>query len=237
MKPTTKFFIAGVAFLILGLCVFLTAFGLNGWKYTVKFDALTFTASGDVTRVEAEINAGTLNVEFYDGDLIYIEYHNATGYSTTVSEQNGAIKIKNTIGRLHFTDIPATTVMIPYGTTTDIDFELNAGQINISDCAFGAVKIELNAGEVILSGLTCSSLECNVNFGAITATDLTCNNIGAVVDMGSAYLQIAGIESDYTIINKVALGKSNLSNRNGTKDGYRIEVVVNMGELEVIFTG
>lgn len=237
MKRTVKFIIAGAAILVIGLCVFLTAFGLNGWKYSPKFEARTYTASGGIVKVEAEINAGTVNIEFYDGDRVYIEYPVAFGYSTNVSERNGTIRINNTVRRLHFTDIPATTVIIPYGTTPDINIELNAGQIKVSEGVFGEVDIELNAGEVTLSGMTCASLECDVQFGKITATALTCSNISAEVDMGEAYLQIAGNKADYTISNKVGLGSSNLSNQSGLQKGYRLDVEVNLGEIHVDFTG
>ncbi len=263
MKGIGKAIGAGVTIVIIGVIVLVVALGLNGWK----FDSLTnyemkhYESTQETSTIKLEFAVGTIKTEFYDGDKITIDYPENEHLTTTVTEQNGtltALSNKSNRWWMNFgfltKKIPTTVISIPKNLKVNIDFEINAGTVNIADGEYLSVKMELNAGTVKMGNTVCDNLQCRVNAGTlkvenvacskikcdldagtVVLSDVICNDIDVDVSAGTANITVNGDKSEYNISASVSAGSCNVKSQQGTDANKHIRVDVSAGTVSVNF--
>lgn len=238
IKGTGLALIIGAVLAAVGLSLFLVGFWLNGWEYNAGMTYNSYTASGTVNAVEAEIDAGSVKIVGYDGDSVIVEYEAAHRYQTTVYEKNGKLIIESSGWSFGFhTGSPLEMqIKIPYSLAPSLDLEIAAGSAELSDVTLGRVEIEVDAGEANLNSVTCVSLDCSIDAGQIIATALACKDIDIEIDAGDAEISVNGVKEAYTIVCKVTIGSSNTYQQKGTDSSCRIKIEVDVGSIELTFS-
>ena len=236
--------------------------GINGWEIVTKvnWESKTYECYDTITDIDLEFSAGQLQIERYDGDTIKAEYSYCDKFTTEFSVTGTRLSIHTTSLRwfntfLWFNKIPTTTLYIPNGLAPNLDVEVNAGHVTISQGAYGNVHVELNAGAIMVDemqcsncsievnagalsvkALSCSKLISNVSAGSLNVNGLTCDIILLEVSAGSANLTVLGNKEDYTIVREVSAGSCNVSNQVGKCDPFKhISVEVSAGSANILF--
>lgn len=261
MNGILKGFIVGLVVILIGACICIAAVAMNGWdwKISINFETCEYTAESDVRVLELDINYGSLNTVFYDGEKIKITYPQAKNYESELSESNVILKYENKQVKwynfiMRITDIPAITVYVPENCVTDIDLKLNAGSCKISSGNYGKLDIEVNAGTVNIDGAACETAdisvnagtlyfnnseckrtEIEVNAGTLNVKNIICPDISADVSAGTINLDIEGIKSEYTISVNVSAGSCNVSNQSGST-ANRLKIDCSAGSCNVSFS-
>ena len=223
----------------------------------LKFTKGAYEASEEATALNINVNAGTVKTEFYDGDCILIEYPVADKYKASVHEEDGVLTYTAKLKKIPFWvsySIPDAVIKIPQGKVVDITAKMNAGSVYLADGKFNNLNLTVNAGEIELNviectalsanvdagsicakQITCPALTCEVNMGEIEILKLTCDSLKAEVNMGSLAVGMTGAKSEYNISANCDMGSSNIGNQTVEGAEKKIEVSVNMGDLEVMF--
>lgn len=242
MRKSVKWIIAGAAVFIAGLVLFLVAFGLNGWKYTSNYKTDSYVCAQTISEIDVDWNAGSVKIEFYEGERVTVEYPYANGYNTKFREiRDGgrySLDIYNSVSHWFNTgrDIPEMTVKLPMGTQIDLDVELNAGKVTVSEGAYGKIDIDVNAGTVEIADVKCTSFTGDVDAGDVNVSGLTCDRIDVDVSAGTVNLGITGAKSEYTIRKRVSVGSCNVDNQTGTASGKNLTIECSVGTVTVSFT-
>lgn len=227
--------IIGTVFIVMGLCLFLTGFGLNGWKYSSVMNYSSYEATGTVNAIEAEIDVGDVIIERYDGNAIRVDYGTAYGYRTTVYEKNGVLKIESRSGKFNIGGTTETTVKIPFSLAPSLDLEVDVGDVTIANATLGRTTVDMGVGNIVMNNVTCVSLDCSIDVGDAAVSALSCKNIRMEIDVGDLDLNIDGVISDYTIICKVSIGSSNIYDRQGTDSSCRVYIELDVGSVTLGF--
>lgn len=264
MKGIVKALIVGSIIIGIGVAVLLIALGLNGWSFTPEYEMTTYTAeTAEINTVKLNFNAGKVKTEFYDGEIITIDYPAIKNFNTDITVENGTLKFSGP-NKMHWYsfplgwgNIPETVIKLPQSTAFNLDLQVNAGVVDIAAGNYGTVKTQLNAGTVTIGdsatcvsfkctvnagtatfeNIKCSGLfDCNVNAGSITIKNLTCNNISTVVNAGSLNLKVNGNKSEYTITVDKSAGSCNVEEQTGSTD-KKLTVDVSAGSVNVTFAG
>ena len=125
MKGFVKTIIAGAVIIGLGVAILLITLGINGWNINValgnsNFEMKTYNAVNSVETLKVDFYAGSLEIEFYDGDEVKIEYPENKKYSAEINEENGVLSMST--GSRHWYDwflnwsiinLPATKISLP----------------------------------------------------------------------------------------------------------------------------
>ncbi len=255
MKTFVKFLIAGGIILCIGVIIMLCGLAANGWKWGVneEFEQKEYVAENTVTAYNISIAAGTVKVEFTDGDAVSVSYPESKHFGYDITEENGRLTVAYN-KRVNFffgwfmpINIPDTVIKVPYGVS-DFDIKINAGKLVLSDGTYGKIDVELNAGKfesgaivctgfdfglnagtANLTSVGCSTLDINVNAGTITVGKAVCNRLFVDVNAGSANL--SGVKcSDISV--DVAAGSANLA-VDGVKSEYNISIERSAGSCNV----
>ncbi|MDE6505276.1 MAG: DUF4097 domain-containing protein [Clostridia bacterium] len=266
MQGFVKTIIAGAVILGLGIAVLIIALGASGWNVDAAFgnsdfEMKTYSSSNKVETLEIEFYAGTLDIAFYDGEEVKIEYPENKKYSASVEEHDGVLSIST--GKRHWYDwiswglvkFPVTTIRLPADSKVNLDLHLNAGTVKIADGEYGNTEIYINAGTIEAGEINCNELKVELNAGFISAQKAACNNFSIKMNAGSADinriycdniytkinagsmdLEIAGAEKEYGISIKKNAGSCNKSNREGTDPDKKISGEINAGSLDINFT-
>lgn len=258
MKGWIKCIIAGAVIIVVGLALTLGALACNGW--TVKkpeFEMLNYTATDDNTAMDVTIGAGSVKTEFYDGDKVTIDYPAANVFKSEISETDGVLHYQSRLRKTWFwgtLDIPDTVIKLPKGINFDLDFELNAGSVNVASGEYGKVSIQVHAGKLTVNqststnfdcdvsagllevnGLNCTKFDCEVSAGRLDVKTLECPDITADVSAGALVINVNGAKADYDIKTDVSAGSCNVSNQTGN-GGKRLYVECSAGSADVTFT-
>lgn len=199
MTSLGKLAIAGVVLVVIGLVIMLTILGLNGWSLGEDYEMKNYNATTDITALNWDFEMGQLKTEFYDGDKIYIEYPENNRFKTTITENAGTMTISSdwkfkliNIGHW-FKKMPNTILKVPNDSILNLEFNINAGQIDFASGNYGSVKVDMNAGTVNFENINCSNFDLKVNAGTLKVQNITTGN--AKFDMNAGDIKIAKIVS------------------------------------------
>ena len=242
-KRATKWLIAGGVILSIlisiVLCVAIASgtLAVNGFFAKPEFEMQTFTAGDKNNALDISIGAGQVKTEFYDGDRIVIDYPASPVFKTEISEKNGVLTYKAEPRRVWFWgswDIPETTIKLPKDEIYNLDFEIDAGTVNIASGVYGIVNIEINAGTLTMEKLTCDILTCEINAGECKIKELACPNIKAEVNAGSLSIDIDDYMEEYDIKTNVSVGSCNISDQT-VEGGKKLRIECSAGAVKVTF--
>ena len=262
MNGTVKAIIAGAVILGIGIAIVLLVLGLNGWDFNVNknWETHKYECADTVSDIDIDFSAGEMQIEFYDGEQIEVEYSSSERFTTEFKVTNNTLYISTSQVRwynsfLWFNKIPATKMYIPRswqlnfdivinagavtfaegGNYGNIHVELNAGTISMKNVNCMSCNLEVNAGAMNLSDLSCNKLTCEVNAGSVNVKELKCDNINIDISAGSANLVVAGRKEDYTVKVKKSAGSCNLTNQTGTDANKRIDIDISAGSANISF--
>lgn len=258
-----------IKYIAMAFAVFLTvsiiggilgAVGLFGGLFdddAVLDDAKTYTVSGNITKLEVEINAADFTIKQADefsveSNLKYL----------TVKEENGVLKIKeNKRFGLTYNDatmilyIPANTVFEKADITTgagrltidtlsanSLKLELGAGEVNITSLnAFDDADIDGGAGKITISGGSLRNLDLDMGVGQLNLTSAVLGNSDFDLGIGETNITLIGSKEDYKIdaekgIGNITIDGKSVSNFDGIGNGdNKIEVSGGIGAINLEF--
>ena len=262
MNKTVKVtLIVGAIIVGIGLIVAVIAGFAGGWNFvSTEWNKKVYEAqpSNEITDIDVDFAAGSLEIGFYEGSVIKVEYPENSQISTEFSVVHNTLKMYSVV-RWHvqfgwFNKIPTTKVYIPNdmqpvlrlkvdaGTVTvkagsykSVDLRMNAGTLKMDNVDCSAIKIQLDAGTINLSKIECQLFSAVLNAGTLKVTHLKCNDVKLALSAGTARVGIDGKKSDYTIWTDVSAGSCNVKNQNGTIY-YNLNVVVSAGSAKITFS-
>ncbi|MDE6585077.1 MAG: DUF4097 domain-containing protein [Clostridia bacterium] len=259
MKGFGKMIVAGVVIFSIGLIAFLVILGLNDWSLDTDWETKTYECTQDNNTLKLDYSAGPVEVVFYSGDAIKVEYPEAKNYKTEVREHDGKLSV--TSGKRYWYNmviwqqwkIPKTTVYLPKDDVLALDLTLNAGTLKVESGGYSGVKLELNAGTVSLGRIECPELNAKINAGTLNVDGAVCEKITSHVNAGSSHIDgvvcgdiwakvNAGSSSfdidvkraEYNISVDKNAGSCNVSGQTGSSD-KKIRAEVNAGSLSFDF--
>ena len=246
-----KTIIAGAVIFSIGMVILLVAGGLNGWDFNFdgSWETKVYECSKymSVNDINYEFSAGSLNVEFYDGDVIKVEYPEKKTVTTEFGVTNSTLFIK-TVQKRHFNfgwfnKAPETKVYIPQTMQLGLRLTVNAGTVTLGEGTFDSVYVRMNAGVISMENINCDSFDVEINAGTMNVTHLVsetfkaelnagalniralqCDDVDLDLSAGSANIDIAGAKSDYTIRVSVSAGSCNLRSQNGGRKKLTVDV-------------
>lgn len=239
MKAWKIFLGIGIAVLIIGVVVFLIGLGINDWKFKVEYEMKTYLSTEENTALDLDLSAGEMNVVYYDGDVIEVEYPDSVQYGYTVYEKNGKLNVsprKSFFIWFGWNNIPAVTVKIPRGKVMDFSLDVSAGTVKVESGEFGKFKLALSAGTVKVEGAKCSTFDLDISAGTAKIDSLECDKITVDLSAGSASIAVKGVKSDYYIKVDKSAGSCNVSGQQGAVAGKVIDIDLSAGSVSVSFT-
>lgn len=239
MKSWKIFLSIGIVIFFIGIAVFISGFASNGWKLNTSFDMQTFTSESDNDILHLGISAGSVKVEYCEGENFEITYPTSYRYGYTVSEQDGKITVKpkTTFGFfLGFRKIPEMTVKIPQGRIIDFKLEMSAGSARIADGEFKNFDFNMSAGSATIGKIKCSRFNANLSAGALSVNGIKSDSIKVDLSAGSANLTVNGTKSDYYITVDKSAGSCNVGGQQGAVAGKVIDIDLSAGSVNVRFT-
>lgn len=247
----------GVVVCLVGVILVVVA-ATNGVDVNETWQQQSYLSTTKIAKIDLSISAGKVNIQYYSGDSITVEYSTSNFFTTKITENNGTLKIRSNtqrywvIGGIH--NFPETSIYIPNDSIVDLDLVINAGAVNISSVAFDDVEIKMNAGEakiydVYAEKLTvdinagtfwadtvlCDIFKCDISAGNVKMQSLRADMIDVDVSAGSATIGVDGIESEYSVFTSVSAGSCNLKSHSGTSSAKRINVDVSAGSVAFTF--
>ena len=189
MKIWKIVLIVGVLIFAVGFTMFIVGFALNGWKFKVEYDMHTFNATGENTTLDLRISAGSIDVEFYDGENIEVTYPDSVNYGYEVKEKAGTLKV-TPVNHIHFSwfgwnNIPAVTVKVPNGKVMNLKLELSAGAATVASGEYGDVRISMSAGGTTVGSIKCRDLKTHLSAGKISMSAAECSSLDVDLSAGS----------------------------------------------------
>ncbi|MDE7163456.1 MAG: DUF4097 domain-containing protein [Clostridia bacterium] len=258
MNAWKIFLSIGIVIFAVGLALFITGWALNGWRFRVEYEMNTFNSTEENSTLDLRISAGSIAVEFYDGENIEVTYPTSINYGYEVKEKAGTLKV-TPVNRVHFnwfgwSDIPTVTVKVPNGNVMDLKLDLSAGAATVAGGEYGDVRISmsagsttvgnikcrdlkthLSAGKATISGAECSSLDVDLSAGTADVSNVVCDKIDVDLSAGSVRLSVIGDKSEYSISVDKSAGSCNLVNQSGSVAGKKIDVDLSAGSVDVTF--
>lgn len=239
MKSWKIFLSIGIVIFIIGIAVFISGFAASGWKLKTSFDMLTFTSEGENDTLHLGIAAGSVKVEYYEGENFEITYPDSYRFGYTVSEQDGKITVKPKTTftfLLGFRRIPEMTVKIPQGKIVDFKLEMSAGAAHIADGEFKNFDFNMSAGSAAIGKIKCSRFNADLSAGSLNVSGIESDNIKVDLSAGSANLTVNGEKSDYYITVDKSAGSCNVGGQQGTVADKVIDIDLSAGSVNVNFT-
>lgn len=260
MKGILKAAVVGGIILAIGIVLLVIGLALNDWKFreNIKFEYSSFTAENPSAKLVADMDAGELKIERYDGDRIFIEYPVAKNFNTEISENDGVLYFKSPRrvwykNFWHFYTLPLITIKIPQNSVIDLELDVDAGTAEIAAGAYGKIDVKMDAGTVKTGSLVCTDFNLDMDAGKADMEEISCSSLTADLDAGAADLKkvtavssnfkisagslnasFTGSESEYGISKKVSAGSTNLQEHAGTTD-KTIYARISAGSLTVRF--
>lgn len=258
MKAWKIFLGIGISVVVLGVVVFLIGLGLNGWKLSVEYEMHTYRSKEDNATLDLGLSAGEMNVVFYDGDVIEVEYPDSFRFGYDVEEKNGTLRVapRPTFSIwFGWNRIPAVTVKIPQGKVLNLNLDLSAGTAKVASGRFGKVNASMSAGWLNFGDIKCtdfvsdtsagkldvSALECftinlDMSAGVANVNKIVCDKINVDLSAGSANMAVSGKKSEYSVSVDKSAGSCNISNQTGTNGVKVIDVDLSAGSVNFVFT-
>ena len=255
MKTTVKVIIAGAVIICLGMIILVVTGCATGWNfdYDSNWETKTYECDVPISKVDLEFSAGTLKVEFYDGDVIKVEYPENKQITTNFSVTGQTLNMATTQLRWHINfwglnKIPTTKMYIPRnyqlgwkikinagnvsfasGVYNDVDVQINAGALSFGYCTFGDVNVQMNAGSTNMDGVNCSKFDVEMNAGSCNVSQIVTDQFNADINAGTLNAKKLQCD-DITVI--LSAGSANLKIA-GKKSDYTITTDVKAGSCNV----
>lgn len=253
--------ILGSIFVCMGLLVVVIVGFTSGWRFKdVEWESRSYESAVDdeISIIDIDFSAGTLDVDFYDGKVVKVEYPHSERLSTECKVNGNTLQIQSVV-RWNvqfwgFNKIPTAKVYIPYdmgvalkmcvnagtvtvqpGTLNSVDLKMNAGTLSMDNVDCGKFTVEINAGTMNLSKIECDVFSAEMNAGTLKATRLKCSNIKVALSAGTAKIGVEGKKSDYSIWTQVSAGSCNVQSQNGATLDHNLSVVVSAGTVKINF--
>lgn len=127
------------------------------------------------------------------------------------------------------------TVKIQNFNLAKIDLSADLGSIEITDCRAVDIELSSDMGSVFVNNTIAErSLEASSDMGSLEVKDIDASIIELSTEMGTIKGKMLGKQEEYSIIQELGLGTSNLANQNGgTKS---LKVSADMGSIDLSFT-
>ena len=222
--------ITGAVLIGIGIIIVLAVGFSSNWQVTEKAEYKTYVTEvgAEITDIDLDFSAGPLNVEFYDGDVIKVEYPETKQITTECKVTGKTLKI-NTVVHWHvqflwFNRIPATKVYIPQNMHLGLKMNVSAGTVSFGKGEFTDVNVKISAGSISMGDTRCNSFDLTMSAGALNVKSLQSNSIDLDLSAGSANIKVAGKRSDYTIRTDVSAGSCNVSNQSGGSKLLTVDV-------------
>ncbi len=239
MKTWKIFLCLGIVILFIGIAVLIGGLAANGWKFKVDYEMQTFVSEGDNNSLDLKISAGTVKVEYYEGENFEIVYPTSYRYGYDVTEENGKITVapKHSFGFwFGWFKVPEMTVKIPQGKVIDFSLEMSAGSAHVQDGEFKNFNFDMSAGSANIGNIRCDKFDADLSAGSLHVSGITCDNILIDLSAGSANLTVNGKKSDYYITVDKSAGSCNVSGQQGAASGKVIDIDLSAGSVNVHFT-
>ena len=199
MKAFAKTVIAGAVILVVGIVIILVALGVNGWQIDGDYEMKTYECQEDNKSLEIDFSLGRLEINYYEGEKIKVEYPEDKSLTASVEETNGKFTFETTSKRkwLNFDwlkKIPATKIWIPQGKIMDLYLEMNAGTVIIADGEYGKFDVNMNAGTISIGDIVCREMSIDMNAGTINMNKITAR-VKADVDLNAGSVNIQSLFS------------------------------------------
>lgn len=258
-KVMKAFLVLGIFLLVIGLIVFIIGLGLNGWKLSTDYNRETFTASGKNDVLDLKMSAGEMNVVFYDGETVQVDYPTSSVRGYTVTERGGTITVEP-LKKVNFSffgwdRIPAVTVKVPHGDAMNFKLSLSAGKATVEsgnflnftvDISAGSVKtgeincnnfnVDMSAGSFTSSGVRAAKADIDLSAGAASLSSVAADNISVDVSAGTVNLNVTGRKEDYYVTVKKSAGSCNISDQRGEVAGKILDIHLSAGTVRVGFS-
>lgn len=236
MKGFIKVMIAGAVILVVGIVLLVIALGVHGWHIDDDYDMKYYECTERNTILDVDFSAGTLEVNYYDGEKIKIEYPENKILSASVAESNGKLSFATTTKRKWnifnwFNKIPTAKIWIPQGEIIDIDLNMNAGVTKLADGEFGDIIIKMNAGTVQMDNASCEKLSIEMNAGSINVKNAVSTE-SVKVNLGAGALNIQSLECPL-LVGDISAGAVNI----GRLQTESVEVDISAGAVKLGMTG
>ncbi len=172
MKRFLKFVIAGAVIFGIGITIFVIALGVNGWNIDDDYEMMSYECTERNTSLNLDFSAGTLDIDYYDGDKIKIEYPQNENLTANITEKDGTLTYETISPRKWWNwnwlrRIPTTKILIPKGEVMNFHLDIDAGTVKIADGAYGSFEVEMNAGALDIGNIVCDKLSVEMNAGTI----------------------------------------------------------------------
>lgn len=205
----------------------LGVFGLFSGLFgddAVLGEATTYTVSGDITRLDIQINAADFTIEEADAFSVKSNLKNLT-----VKDNDGVLTIKEDKKYgISYTDA-MLILYIPADTVFDkIDITTGAGRLTVDTLSADALDLKLGAGEVAIDSLTANSAaSIEGGAGKITIKGGILHNLDLNMGVGQLYLTAAILgKSDL----ELGIGKTDIT-LIGIKEDYKIDAEKGIGNI------
>ena len=257
MKAWKIFLSVGITVFILGIIIFIIGLSMNGWKTTVEYTMYTFNAEDDNNSLDLSLSTGGMNVEFYDGDKVQVDYPSSYPYGYEVYERDGSVFVKPTktfFLWFGWRNIPDVTVKIPKDKKMYLKLSVSAGTATVADGEYDGVNFDLSAGKIVAHGMKTQSIRADISAGYLSmdkldskqitvklsagAADIKCaysEKVTANVSAGSINMWLAGAKSDYSITVDKSAGSCNVGNQSGILSYKRIDIDISAGTVNAYF--
>lgn len=240
MRAWKIFLSLGLVIFFIGLGVFIAGLAFNGWKIDKNFEMNTYACQEENGALNLSLAAGEMNVQFYDGETIEVDYPTAYHYRYNVEESGGKLTVApahNRIffGWLPFFKFPTVTVRIPQGKVVDLSLNVSAGKADVRGGEFGAFNLNVSAGSVNVNDVKCLSFTADVSAGSTNAGYIDCPVFKLDVSAGSMNVTVKGIKSEYTVVIDKSAGSCNLSGQSGSATGKLIDIDLSAGSVNFGF--
>ncbi|MDE5654684.1 MAG: DUF4097 domain-containing protein [Clostridia bacterium] len=214
MKGFVKVIIAGAVLLVVGVVILVIALGIYGWQIDDDYDMKNYECTEQNTILDIDFSAGTLEINYYDGEKIKIEYPENKNLSASIVETNGKLSFTTTTKRKWnifnwFNKIPTAKIWIPQGEIIDIDLDMNAGVTKVAEAEFGNFNIKMNAGTLQMDNATCKKMSVDMNAGTINVKDVV--SAEAIrIDLSAGALSIQSLVCP-SLVGDISAGSVNIS--------------------------
>lgn len=260
MKSVVKAIIAGSVIICIGVVVILVAVGISDGKlsFNTQWEKQEYECVYDIDVLKVDFKAGTLNIQFYNGDNVKVRYYESDIFTTNCSVSGNKLTVQTDKiawkPALWFGNIPTTTLFIPKRMSVDLQLDVAAGSVTVEDgylsnvdinISAGAIEIknvhcdkfdiEMSAGSTTIQSLVCNTFVSEISAGSVNVARLTSDKIYVDLSAGSTNISVVGDKADYKIRTDVSAGRCNLSDQAGNYSYKTITVDVSAGSVNIKF--
>lgn len=212
---------------IVGVCLYRFSFGEKGTLAVADFE------NQDVTKVNLDMDIGDVEIKY--GPVFQVEYYYPKKFAPKVELKDGVLSIKqsengwNFNGSLFGEKNYEMTITIPNGSIlSDLDIELDLGDIEIEGLSADTLTINADLGDVKIHNCQGTKVDTTAELGEIELTNCVYPTVIANADLGDVNL-----DGDFDSIDAhVDLGDLDIRTEKPTDD-VKIKAACELGDIEV----